>query len=260
MPNHRFILEYDGTDFEGWQRQPPGHRTVQGALEDALARVTGAFAPVAGAGRTDAGVHAEGQVASAELATRLPPEGLWQALNAVLPADLAVVGLERAEPGFHARRDAAAKVYRYRIWNGTERSPLRDRYALAVSAKLDLASVTAAAAHLRGTWDFSSFQASGSSPGSAVRTLRRLELSGSPGGEIVLEFEGNGFLRHMVRNLVGTLLEVGRGRRVPDSLPAVLAARDRAAAGPTAAARGLSLIRVIYGIPRNPEELERRGS
>jgi tRNA pseudouridine38-40 synthase len=260
VARYRFTLEYDGTDFEGWQRQAPGHRTVQGAFEDALARVTGAFAPVVGAGRTDAGVHAEGQVASAELTTRLASGDLWRALNAVLPADLAVVGLETALEGFHARRDASSKLYRYRVWNGAQRSPLRERRASAVSGGLDLAGMAAAARHLLGSHDFGSFQAAGSSVRSPIRTLLRAEVDGEAGAEVEFRLEGTGFLRHMVRNIVGTLLEVGQGRRAPGELQEVLAARDRAAAGPTAPARGLTLVEVRYGIPRNPEELERRGS
>lgn len=260
MACHRFTLEYDGSDFEGWQRQAPGHRTVQGAFEDGLARVTGAFTPVVGAGRTDAGVHAEGQVASAELATRLPVGDLWRALNAVLPADLAVVALEIAEQGFHARRDASSKLYRYRVWNGSQRSPLRERRASWMAGTLDLPAMAAAAGHLRGCHDFSSFQAAGSSARSPVRTLLGIEVEGRAGGEVEFRLEGDGFLRHMVRNVVGTLLEVGQGRRAPAELREVLEARHRAAAGPTAPARGLTLMRVRYGIPRNPDELEQQGS
>jgi len=260
VARYRFTLEYDGTDFEGWQRQAPGHRTVQGAFEDALARVTGAFAPVVGAGRTDAGVHAEGQVASAELATRLASGELWRALNAVLPEDLAVVGCETALQGFHARKDASSKLYRYRVWNGPQRSPLRERRACTISGGLDLPGMAEGARHLLGSHDFSSFQATGSSVGSAVRTLLRVEVDGQAGAEVEFRLEGTGFLRHMVRNIVGTLLEVGQGRRAPGELLAVLTACDRAAAGPTAPARGLTLVQVRYGIPRNPEELEQRGS
>jgi tRNA pseudouridine38-40 synthase len=260
VARYRFTLEYDGTDFEGWQRQAPGHRTVQGAFEDGLARVTGAFVPVVGAGRTDAGVHAEGQVASADVTTRLSVGELWRALNAVLPPDLAVVGLEAVGGAFHARKDASSKLYRYRIWNGPQRSPLRERRASAVSGALDLAGMAEASAHLVGCHDFSSFQAAGSSTRSPVRTLFRIDVGGRTGGEVDLELEGSGFLRHMVRNVVGTLLEVGQGRRAPGALREVLAARDRAAAGPTAPARGLTLVWVRYGIPRNPEELEQQGS
>ncbi len=251
MPVFRFVLEYDGTDFAGWQRQRGGERTVQGVLEDALAEIVGARAPVIGAGRTDAGVHAEGQVASVEIETALAPETLGRALNARLPLDVAVREAALAPPGFHARYHARAKVYRYSIWNGRQPSPLRRRRFLAVRAPLDLEAMREAARHLPGCHDFSCFETRPeraiSRPGrSTLRRLDRVELSGAAGAEIHLELEGSGFLRHMVRAIAGTLLEVGRARRGPGSLPALLAARDRRAAGPTAPARGLTLVRVLY--------------
>jgi tRNA pseudouridine38-40 synthase len=246
MPTHRFILEYDGTDFEGWQRQPEGHRSVQATLEEAIARVAGAAVRVVGAGRTDAGVHAEGQVASASFATRLDPPVLARALNAVLPGDLAVVDLCLAREGFHAQREARSKHYRYQVWNGASRSPLRARRSAWAERPLDLDAVRAAARDLVGTHDFASFRAVGSRVGTTVRSLLRLDVLGSPGDLVVFEMEGTGFLRHMARSLVGTLLEVGRGRRPADSMGRLLAARDRGAAGPTAPAQGLTLVRVQY--------------
>jgi len=258
MPTHRFTLEYDGTDFEGWQRQPEGHRSVQATLEEAIARVTGTAVRVVGAGRTDAGVHAEGQVASASFATRLGPTELARALNAVLPGDLAVLDLSLAHEGFHAQRDARSKHYRYQVWNGVSPSPLRARRSVWVERPLDLDAVRAAARHLVGSHDFASFRAVGSRVGTTVRRLLRFDVLGSPGELVVFELEGTGFLRHMARSLVGTLLEVGRGRRPGDSMARVLAARDRAAAGATAPARGLTLVRVEYRIRRNPEDLPGR--
>lgn len=255
MATLRLTLEYDGTGFEGWQAQPAGRRTVQGVLEAALRSVSGRPVRAVGAGRTDAGVHAEGQVASLELSTRLGPETLLRAIDARLPLDLAVRELAPAPPGFHARRDATAKLYRYRIWNGPVRSPLRARYALHVPRPLDAEAMRRAAALLRGRHDFASFQAAGSGVATTVRSLPRLELLGRSGGELALEVEGSGFLRHMVRNLVGTLLEVGRGRRDPEGMSALLAARDRRRAGPTAPAHGLTLVRVDYGKPRRGGDL-----
>ncbi len=245
MPKLRLVLEYDGTDFAGWQAQV-GRRTVQGALEAAIERVTGARVRVVGAGRTDAGVHAEGQVASVGLATRLAPAELQRALNAVLPRDVAVVRLASAPEGFHARRDAASKLYRYTVWNGRSPSPLRTRRAHWVRAELDLEAMRRAARALEGRHDFAAFQATGSQVGTTVRTLARLEWRGRVGRELRLEVEGSGFLRHMVRTLAGTLLEVGRGRRRATSMRALLRARDRSRAGPTAPARGLTLVRVRY--------------
>jgi tRNA pseudouridine38-40 synthase len=245
LPNFRLVLEYDGTDFEGWQAQPQGQRTVQGELQAALARVAGGAVAVIGAGRTDAGVHAEGQVASASVDTRLAPETLQRALNAILPRDVAVRELAQVDAAFHARRDAQSKLYAYRIWNATTRSPLRERRALWVSARLDVPAMREAAGALVGTRDFASFQAAGSSPGPTVRTLDQVALE-AEGAELCCCFEARGFLRHMVRTLVGTLLDVGRGRRSPDSIAALLAARDRSQAGPTAPAHGLTLVRVSY--------------
>jgi len=242
----RLILEYDGGDFAGWQVQPPGRRTVQGTLEQALAQITGQTVRVIGAGRTDAGVHAEGQVAGLEIETRLEPAALARALNGVLPADLSVVEARLAPEGFHARYDARSKLYRYAIWNGEAPSPLRASRTHRVVTPLDLEAMRAAAATLVGSHDFASFQTAGSPVSTTVRTLLRVDLEGEPRGEIHLLVEGDGFLRHMVRILAGTLIEVGLGRREAGSLPSVLAARDRGRAGRTAPARGLTLLWVSY--------------
>lgn len=242
----RLTLEYDGAAFHGWQVQPGGRRTVQGALELAVARVAHERVRVTGAGRTDAGVHAEGQVASVHLATALAPDALWRALNAALPEDLAVRALRVDRDDFDARRDATAKLYRYRLWNAPCRSPLRRRRALCLQRPLDLVAMRAAAADLVGRHDFASFQASGSAVRTTTRTLHRLDVEGAAGAGVDLWFEGTGFLRHMVRNLVGTLLQVGSGRRDPAGMPGLLAALDRRRAGPTAPAHPLTLVAVRY--------------
>jgi tRNA pseudouridine38-40 synthase len=246
LPTWRLVVEYDGTDFEGWQRQRDA-RTVQDALETAFARVTGARPALHGAGRTDAGVHAEGQVASVRVETRLVPADLQRALNAVLPRDVAVKQLEVTPDAFHARRDARSKLYVYRLWTGAARSPLRERRAHWVSPRHDLDAMRAAAAALVGTRDFASFQGAGAPKRSTVRTLARLAVEGAWGGDVEIHAEADGFLRHMVRNLVGTLLEVGRGRRSAASMNALVEARDRNLAGPTAPAHGLTLVLVRYG-------------
>ena len=256
MPNLRLVVEYDGTDFEGWQAQRQGQRTVQGTLEAAIASVVGAPCAVVGAGRTDTGVHAEGQVANVHVESRLAPEVLERAINAALPRDVAVREVAAVGDAFHARRDARSKLYVYRVWASPVRSPLRERRALWVPAPLDCDRLREAAAHLVGTHDFTSFQAAGSSARSPVRQLDRVAITGC-GADLRLAFDGRGFLRHMVRNLVGTLLEVGRGRREPGSIPGLLAARDRRLAGPTAAPRGLTLVRVRYDdFPPQSEGLE----
>ncbi len=246
MRTLRLTLEYDGTDFEGWQVQQDA-RTVQGALADAVAEITGERVVPTGSGRTDAGVHAEAQVASMRIESGLEPDTLRRALNAVLPRDVAVTGLEEAPDGFHALRDARGKHYRYAVWNARERSPLRDRTHLFVATPLDVSAMRRGAAHLVGTHDFASFQAAKSDARTTIRTLTALDLEGAAGREIRFEVRGEGFLRHMVRIAVGTLLEIGRGRRVPDDLPGVLEARSRAAAGATAPAHGLTLVAVDYG-------------
>lgn len=256
MPNFRLLIEYDGTDLEGWQIQREPARTAQGLLAAAIAQVTGAAATVNGAGRTDAGVHAEGQVASASIETRLGPATLQRALNAVLPRDVAVRAIEVVPDSFHARRHARSKLYVYRLWTGAARSPLRDRSSLWVGAPLDLEAMRTAAQALIGTHDFSSFRGAGSAVLGSVRTLTRIDIGGVSGGEVAFAVEGSGFLRHMVRNLVGTLIEVGQRRRAPQSVARVLAARDRGEAGPTAPARGLTLVCVRYDFPLESEGLE----
>jgi tRNA pseudouridine38-40 synthase len=244
--NFKLVVEFDGSGFEGWQVQPSGHRTVQGEIEAAIARVCGERVRIMGSGRTDAGVHAEGQVASVKLETALRPDRLQRALNGVLPRDVAICGLEVVPDGFDARRDCVGKLYRYRVWNGDRRSPLREPRWLCLERPLDLHALRKASSHVVGSHDFASFQAAGSSVQTSLRTLRTLDVFGEPGGPIVLDFEGSGFLRHMVRILVGTLLQVASGRRAPDDLAAILAARDRSRAGPTAPAHALTLVRVQY--------------
>ena len=246
MPTFRFVLEYDGSDFAGWQSQAQGERTVQATLAAALAEIAGAPVRVGGAGRTDAGVHAEGQVAAAAFETRLDAATLLRALNAHLPRDLAVVACAVARDGFDPRREATGKLYRYAVWNAPVASPLRRRRFHHMPGALDVGALKDAAAHLVGRHDFASFQAAGSSVVDTVRTLSRADVAGASGGELLFSFEGDGFLRHMVRNLVGTLLEIGARRRPAGSIPALLAARDRTQAGPTAPAHGLTLVRVDY--------------
>ena len=252
MPNFRLTLEYDGAGFAGWQVQAGGLRTLQGELESAVERITGERVRVHGAGRTDAGVHAEGQVASVRLARELEAAVLARALNGVLPADLAVVSAELAADDFHARHHARGKLYRYRIWNAPRPSPLRAPYCWRVKPALDVAAMQSAGTLLLGTHDFASFQALGSEVATTQRTLTRCDVvahpaaNGAAPGEIEIQVEGSGFLRHMVRILAGTLVLVGSGRRDADSLPAVLAACERKAAGPTAPPQGLTLVRVFY--------------
>jgi tRNA pseudouridine38-40 synthase len=170
-------------------------------------------------------------------------------LNARLPEDLRVLRCSEAPTGFHPRTHARAKLYRYRVWNGADSNPLLRRCTHHVIGRLDLAAMRRGAEAFIGRHDFKSFETAGSDPGGTVRTLAALEISGTPGRELRFEAYGDGFLRHMVRILVGTLLEFGLGKRAPEEAAGVLAARDRAAAGPTAPAKGLVLVRIDYGIP-----------
>lgn len=243
----RLLLEYDGTDFEGWQVQPRG-RSVQGAVETALAKVTQEERRVTGAGRTDAGVHALGQVAHVDTASRLSPVELRRALNAVLPDDVAVRAVAVVAPDFHARFDAAAKRYAYLILNRAAPSPLLRRRSWHLRARLDLSAMRAGAALLVGTRDFAAFRGApgGPPPHEATRrTLDRLEVLRA-GDEVRIVAEAPSFLRYMVRNLVGTLVDLGLGRCDPGDLSALLASADRSRAGPTAPACGLCLERVSY--------------
>ncbi len=242
MKNYRVVLAYDGTDFRGWQRQPEG-RTVQGVLEEAIRKVTQKRTVVHGAGRTDAGVHALGQVAGFRGAFRLDDATLLRALNAVLPADVRVFSLEEAPPGFHARKSARSKLYRYRIALAPQPSPLDRRYVLHWPYPLKLGAMREAARLFVRTADFTAF--SSNRDRAPVRTVTRSELRRS-GGELVYTVEAGGFLRYMVRTIVGTLLEVGRGRVRPGEVEDIFRSRDRSLAGPTAAAKGLTLVRVDY--------------
>jgi tRNA pseudouridine38-40 synthase len=239
----RLTVEYDGTDFSGFQAQP-SVRTVAGEIEAALARLFSDDIKVTGAGRTDAGVHATGQVVSFTAGARFPFERLLLALNALLPDDLSVREAAIAGDGFSARFAARERTYVYAILNRPARSAVLARYAWHVAGTLDLGAMRAAAEHLIGEHDFRSF-ATVAPEISSTRTVGRLEIA--PAGQVVrLEIAADGFLRHMVRVIVGTLVECGQGRRPPSDLPRVLAARDRTAAGHTAPAAGLCLAGVRY--------------
>jgi tRNA pseudouridine38-40 synthase len=248
MQNYKIVLAYDGTDFHGWQRQPD-ERTVQGAVEEAILRITRKKPAVHGAGRTDAGVHALGQAASFRVATRLEPEELFRALNAVLPWDVRILRLEKAPPGFEARKSAKSKVYRYRIVQSPGISPFDFRYALHWPFPLNLRAMRAAAAVFERRADFTAF--SSNRERNPVRTVRRSEFRKS-GGELVYTIEAEGFLRYMVRTIVGTLIEIGRGKYPPERVEEIFRRKERSLAGPTAPAKGLCLVRVDYSSRTRP--------
>jgi tRNA pseudouridine38-40 synthase len=242
MANYRLILAYDGTDFCGWQRQPK-KRTVQGVLEDALAKISGQEITVTGAGRTDAGVHAQGQAASFKADPCLQHGKLLKALNAVLPDDVKVITLRPAPPGFHARRSARSKVYQYRIHNARRVSPFLLRYVLYWPYPLNVEKMAEAARLFEREADFTAF--SSNRLLHPIRKVVRSEVK-KRGKEIFYTIEANGFLRYMVRTIVGTLLEVGRGKLEPQAITDIFARNKRTLASPTAPARGLCLVKVIY--------------
>jgi tRNA pseudouridine38-40 synthase len=244
----KLTVQYDGTDYVGWQRQAEG-TSIQGLLEEALSRIDGTRVTVHGAGRTDAGVHAMGQVASARIASTLGADTLRRALNAVLPPDIRVTSVEDAAGDFHARFSARGKLYEYRIVNGPFVSPFLHRYAWHILQPLDLGAMRVASAALVGRHDFAAFQAAGSAAATTERTVHRItwQEGSGPDRPHLFQVEGDGFLRHMVRAIVGTLVDVGLGRWPPGVAAEILASRDRTRAGPTAPAKGLFLVRVLYG-------------
>ena len=256
--NWKLILAYDGTDFHGWQVQPE-RATIQGELATAIERITGERVLPQGSGRTDAGVHARAQVASFELRAPIPPENLHRALNRTLPAAIRVLRVEHAEAEFHARHSVRAKTYEYRIFQGEICPPWLARYVYALNWPLEVERMRMAAGLVVGEHDFTSFAArdpdlgkriyaeasEDERPGN-VRTIHSSAFERQEGDLLVYRVRGNGFLHHMVRNLVGTFIDVGRGHIGPEDVTRILDMRSRAAAGATVPARGLFLESVEY--------------
>jgi tRNA pseudouridine38-40 synthase len=240
----RAVVEYDGTEFSGWQRQD-GRRTVQGVVEDAIQQMLGERVFVRAAGRTDAGVHADGQVVTFDLVQPMPAHGLLRGLNTVLPPDVALIEVAEAAPDFDARFSARGKVYRYTVWSHFVRSPRRARTAWHVRQPMDLDAIRAAAALLVGEHDFRAFRASDCDRRTTRRIVRRLDVD-RQGAVVTFDVEATAFLKNMVRILVGTLVDVGRGRLEPGTVARMLETGDRTVGGMTAPARGLTLLRVLY--------------
>lgn len=245
MRNLRMILSYDGYGYHGWQSQK-GQITVQQVLEEAIGRITGETIRVIGSGRTDAGVHAMRQVAHFKIRSGIVIGSLHRGINSLLPDDVVVKELEEVDGFFHARYNAKSKIYLYQIWNGPVRSPLCRRFAWFIRKTLDVERMGKAIDFLKGTHDFSSFCAADSGSRNAVRTIMDARVEGEPGAMVRVTIEADGFLKHMVRTIVGTLVEIGSGRRSAEDVLDLLEAKDRCLAGMTAPPGGLFLKDVKY--------------
>lgn len=241
----KLVIEYDGTNFHGWQRQK-SDRTVQETIERALARMTREKVTVIGSGRTDAGVHALAQVACFKTISRLDDEAFFNGLNSLLPDDVVVRACNRMPDAFHARFDVRSKRYRYHILNRPLAPAIGRQYVWHIRKALDVAAMQHAAGTLMGTHDFKTFEGAGSPRAHTVRTITHSTLKASDGGKLTYDIGANGFLRFMVRNIVGTLVEVGLGKRSAKDIQELLQAKDRALAGATAPPQGLFLIEVLY--------------
>ena len=244
MRNIRLDLCYDGTRYKGWQRLPGTDATIQGKLETALTRILGEPIEVSGSGRTDAGVHAEGQVANFHCESPMAVEEILAQLRRYLPEDIGIYSCREVAPRFHARLNAREKTYCYRIWNSSAPCVFRKRFVTVMDEPLDLAAMEDAAKLLLGEHDFSAFCGNAKMKKSTVRTLRSIEIR-RDGEELILRFTGDGFLYNMVRILVGTLIEVGRGTRDAASMPDLFGGK-RADAGFLAPPQGLCLEEVYY--------------
>jgi len=245
MRNIRLLLEYDGTRYHGWQRQKNAV-SIQEVLETALARLCGDTIKLHGSGRTDAGVHALGQIANFHTLSHIPLKAFHAGLNSLLPPDIAVLEAAEVPPEFHARKSALSKTYEYRILNRPNRSPLHHHYGWWLAARLDLDAMAAAAALLPGEHDFSAFRASGSGNRNPVRQISAARWQTHSGGWLRFTVTANGFLRGMVRSLVGTMVEIGKGNAAPELLTELLGSGERSLAGPTAPPQGLYLVEVVY--------------
>lgn len=248
MRNYKITIQYDGTNYHGWQIQPNG-RTIQGELTRVVSLLDHRHVTIHGAGRTDAGVHAEGQVASFFLEREFEPAKLRDAINGNLARDIRIVDVELMDDDFHARFSAKEKTYCYKIWTGEVMSPFEFRYALHHRDRLDVEAMQKGASLLLGTHDFSAFTVCDSQVESHIRALKRLDIeveSEATGERILIYAAADGFLRYMVRTIAGTLIDVGRGFRAVEEIAEALASRNRAKAGVTAKAHGLTLLRVDY--------------
>jgi tRNA pseudouridine38-40 synthase len=245
MRNIKLLIEYDGTNYQGWQVQPDG-LTIQGMLEEKLSRLSSERIHVIGSGRTDSGVHALGQVAHFRTQSQMDIRTIQRALNSLLPPDIVIREVEEVDEGFHARKQSKSKVYEYRILNRNLRSAFYRGYVWHIPQKLNLAEMKKATQSLIGEHDFSAFRTVGSPTRTTVRRVIRAEWKRGRDGLIRFEIEANGFLKQMVRSIIGTLVEIGKGRMKAADFRKILNSKDRKEAGPTAPAQGLFLKEVKY--------------
>ena len=245
MSNFKITIEYDGSAYHGWQRQA-SDRTIQGEIEDALKTMTGNSVSVTGSGRTDAGVHALNQAANFRCATSLTPEAFLKGLNSLLPEDIVITSCKMVSEKFHARYDVKSKVYHYRILNRLLPAAISRHYAWHIRKELDLSAMKEALSYIIGSHDFKAFEGSGSPRVSTVRCIINADLVKPDNDYLVLKIEGDGFLKFMVRNIVGTLVDVGFNKITPQDFKQILISKDRNLAGITAPAHGLFLIDVKY--------------
>ena len=243
--NIKLIIEYDGSNYSGWQRQKD-HPSIQGIIESAIAKMTGQQTNLIGSGRTDAGVHAWQQVANFKCSTRLTPTQFMNGLNSLLPKDIAIHSCFEVPSTFHSRYDVRSKVYRYYIGQRPHKMALFHQYCWYIPYKLNISDMQNASTLFEGTHNFKSFEGAGSPRSTTIRTIHRSKLTLNDNQYIIYEIEADGFLRFMVRNIVGTLVEIGKKRMSYDAIPHILESRDRHQAGPTAPPHGLFLIEVIY--------------
>lgn len=243
--NYKMILQYDGTKLNGWQKQGNTDNTIQGKLEAILEKMYGEYIEIHGSGRTDAGVHACGQVANFHAPEKFSEEEIKKYLNEYLSKDIRVLAVSKADERFHARLSAREKTYEYRIDNGEVANVFRRKYTMREENPLNLEAMRSAAVLFLGTHDFKSFCANKKMKKSTVRTITSITIE-EKDGIVSIRYTGNGFLYNMVRILTGTLIEVGRGMRSPEEMKGILEAKDRGAAGFTALAQGLFLINVTY--------------
>ena len=245
MPNFKITIEYDGSAYHGWQRQAED-RTIQGEIENALMTMTGDRFTVTGSGRTDAGVHALNQTANFRCAKSLTPEAFLKGLNSLLPDDIVITSCTVVPEKFHARYDVKSKVYHYRILNRLLPAAISRQYAWHIRKKLDLEAMKEAICCILGSHDFKAFEGSGSPRASSIRSIINADFVITDNDYIVLRIEGDGFLKFMVRNIVGTLVDVGLDKITPDDFKQILVSKDRNLAGITAPAHGLFLMEVKY--------------